>query len=143
MRRSLSFAAAATAGGAGLFFLISCAAAPGIAEAYSTTLAYGGGSGITSAPDFQSILAPFENFFRSIGSIGNLPLPTPVVNSPSVPQNPAVAGFIKDLFQKFDAWLYGIAGFHIAGIFTAILDIFSWVLGITKDIVDWFLRILR
>ena len=50
---------------------------------------------------------------------------------------------IKNAFGWFDNWLYGIAGFHVSNFFTAILNIFSWVLGVVKGGVDWLLALFH
>lgn len=93
--------------------------------------------------NFGNLTAPFQNFIQSIGNIGTQSkINVPPVNVPAMPQNGASANWFQNAFQQFDAWLYGIAGFHISGLFVAILNIFSWLLGIVKGSVDWLLGIL-
>jgi len=105
------------------------------ARAYSIS----GSSG--SGPDLGSFTAPFENFFRSINNVGsvNISIPQQVGGSSG---SLLVTG-IQNAFGQFDNWLYGIAGFHISGFFTAILSIFSWLLGLVKGIVDWLLSLFQ
>ena len=93
---------------------------------------------------FGDLFAPFQNFIKSINSVGTNAVE---VNVPSVPQNnPLAAGaenWLQSQFRQFDDWLYGIAGFHISGFFVAILNILSWLLGIVKSVVDWLLGLLH
>jgi len=75
-----------------------------------------------------------------VNSVGNAPVP---VSKPQTPVNTVVTGTAHDFFYQFDAWLYGIAGFHISNFSVWILSIFSWLLGKAKEIVDYVLNILR
>ena len=94
--------------------------------------------------NFGNLTAPFENFIQSIDNIGTQgEINVPPVNVPSMPQNGIVTNWLQSAFQQFDAWLYGIAGFHISGLFVAILNILSWILGIAKNIVDWLLGVIH
>lgn len=114
-----------------------------ISGAYS--VGEGGGTGLNfgNPPNFGDLLAPAQDFFQSIGSIDTSIVPHVVGSSqPFNPGNPLVANWVQGIFQRFDGWLYGIAGFHILGIFTAILAIFSWILGAVKNAIDWLLNIL-
>ncbi len=126
-----------------VFFLIM--GVLGGAHAYSVydtdstnTPSIGGGG-------LDSLIAPFESFIKSITSIGSVkgPFLTPI-NVPSMPTgNSMITTGIEAAFQSFDNWLYGVVGFHIGGIFLAVLGVFSWVLGTVKSAVDWLLRLLR
>lgn len=86
------------------------------------------------------LLSPFKNFINSINSVGTTAIrigtPAPVVLPP------AVQAGAQNAFQRFDAWLFGIVGFHISGFLAAILGIFSWILGVVKSVVDWLLGLL-
>ena len=135
----------ARAGRIGLIAVIGCVAFALTAHAYPLP---GSGSVSASVPTvassdlWSSIAAPFENFAGSLQSVGN-----PTANLPSsststpVPEN--VTTGIRDAFRSFDAWLYGIAGFHILAIVTVFLDILSWILGFVKHIVDWALGLFH
>lgn len=114
-----------------------------------------GSTGSTPVPtingfNFDSLTVPFQNFVQSIqnsaNSIGNpagsLNAPS-VFSVPSMPQNGSFTNWIQSGFQQFDAWLYGIAGFHISGLIAAVLHIFSWLLGAVKGAVDWLLNIIH
>ncbi len=131
----------------------------------STAGTNGGTAGTTGAPpsavlptipaintfNFNSLIVPFQNFIQSFeGSANSIKTPSipgsfnmpPSVSIPAVPQG-SFTNMIQNWFQQFDAWLYGIAGFHISGLFVAILSILSWLLGIVKGAVDWLLGVLH
>jgi len=91
---------------------------------------------------WNNVSSPFQNFAQSLGSMGSVPsanfsFPTNITFSQSVP-----TGF-HDAFEAFDAWLYGIVGFHISSVATFILNIANWILTFTKNIVDWLLALVR
>ncbi|MGC9968921.1 MAG: hypothetical protein ABSC29_04320 [Minisyncoccia bacterium] len=95
--------------------------------------------------DFGVFTVPFENFLHSVNSVNSIGNVAPQLNL-SIPQQGGgsfITTGIQNAFQQFDSWLYGIAGFHISGFFTAILSIFSWLLGIVKSIVDWLLGAIK
>lgn len=118
------------------------------ARAYSISSGSGGGvasgsAGGTSA-GFGSFTAPFENFIHSINNVGSVNIPAPTQMNLSAPSGGSwFTTWFKNTFDQFDNWLYGIGGFHIAAFFTAILGIFSWVLGIVKGGVDWALGAIK
>lgn len=94
--------------------------------------------------NFGNLLAPFQNFINSINSVGNTSsLTIPSIGPTSIPTNGMVASGVQSAFQWFDNWLYGIAGFHIGGLLVAILNVFSWLLGIVKGAVDWILGLIH
>jgi hypothetical protein len=98
--------------------------------------------------NLSDLFAPFQSFIHSINSIGNAApssniQPTTVPAFVSVPVNNGVISAIQGAFQQFDNWLYGIVGFHIGGLLVAILNIFSWLLGIVKGAVDWILGLIH
>ncbi len=102
---------------------------------------------ITSVPTVQSsglntMIAPFENFFRSMTSMSGGQGLGPASLPPSVTNNPAINGGVRGALQGFDQWLYGIAGFHILGLFAALLNILAWILGLVTSIVDWLLHLI-
>lgn len=105
--------------------------------------------------DFNGLLAPLQNFFQSINSVGNTnfipwtgtsapgngstsPLPPP-----SGPLDSGVNSAIQNAFQRFDTWFYGIAGFHVIGLLDVILAIISWLLGVVQGIVNWLQGVLQ
>src|SRR5258708_3270104 len=94
----------------------------------------------TTSTNFHNLFLPFQNFFRSIGSIGNTNV-LPAIRS-SVPASNFFTTSAWDAFSAFDNWLYGIAGFHISNFLTMILGVLSWVLNYAKGIVDWLLGFL-
>lgn len=95
----------------------------------------------TGAAARNPITAPFEDFYHSINSVGNI-LPgstTPQMRLSIPTTNGFVTTNVQDALSQFDNWLYGIAGFHVLELFTAILSVLSWLLGIVKGGVDWLL----
>lgn len=148
MQKSIT-AAAITISGV-VFFIFSYIPA----GAYSI---YGTSSSAPSAPaqnaggttdGLGNLFAPFQSFINSINSVGTNAVQVSAPSTPqSVPQNNAVTvgteNLLQNLFQQFDNWLYGIAGFHISGFFLAILNIFSWLLGVVKGAIDWLLGLLH
>lgn len=82
---------------------------------------------------------PFVNFFQSLGSVGKISVPTSINSAVSQGVKTQAQGF----WDQFDTWLYGVAGFHISGLLTAILSILSWILGIVKSAVDWLLGLIH
>jgi hypothetical protein len=108
----------------------------GTARAYSIA----SGTSQPSLPfNVNGILAPFENFFNSMNSVSITGQSTTAVTR-SAPPNSIVTNGVRSGFQRFDAWRYGIAGFHISGIFITSLSMFSWLLGVVKGGVDWLLH---
>lgn len=124
------------------FFLFSRIPA-GAYSLYGTSSAPAQNAGGTT-DGLGNLFAPFQNFINSVNSVGTNAVQ---VNVPYIPQNnvltAATESWLQNLFQQFDNWLYGIAGFHISGFFMAILNIFSWLLGIVKSAVDWLLGLLH
>ncbi len=49
----------------------------------------------------------------------------------------------QSAWQGFDGWLYGVAGFHIVGFWTAICGVLVWVLNCAKNIIEWLLSFLH
>ena len=125
MRRNIVLTAAAA-------IIIVIGTMSGTVHAYSIT----SGSSMAVIP----ILTPFENFFKSINSVSVV---GPSIGVQSIPKNSFIMGGVQSGFQWFDNWLYGIAGFHISGLFTTILSVFSWLLGFVKGGVDWLLNVIH
>lgn len=116
----------------------------GTAHAYSVqgNAPAGGGSSL----DFNGLLSPLQNFIESIRSINanSIPQLGPTSFSPSLnPTNSFITTNAQGAIQQFDTWFYGVAGFHIIGLLTAILGIFSWLLGLVKNVVDWLLGLIH
>lgn len=135
-RRTFILAAALIATGLALWSAALCGIVH-TADAYSIN----GPAPTTTLPFIPSI-GSFNSFIQSINNIGaQSGISLPPVNVPSMPQNGAQNGaatnWFQNTFQQFDAWLYGVAGFH------AILNILSWLLGIVKSGVDWVLGVIH
>jgi hypothetical protein len=93
-----------------------------------------------SGLNFGSLLSPIQNFLNSIGSVGKGAIPQ--LNL-SAPQTQFLTTSAQNVFQQFDDWFYGVAGFRISGFLVFILNILLWVLGIAESIVRWLLGFLR
>jgi hypothetical protein len=117
--------------------------------------AYAVGAGQSSIPDVQnvnqslnSLAAPFQSFFESLGSMWNS---SGFGNVPYAPSVPAPTSWSSQLFttgaqnaaQSFDGWLYGMFGFHISSFFVAILSVFAWILGAAQGAVNWLIGVFK
>jgi hypothetical protein len=114
----------------------------------ATAYAYAAPSGSnTQAPTLPSVQSAaqwnwagiWQNVSGYVGTVtkGSVSVPT------SLPVPQGVSGWATEQFNSFDAWLYGVAGFHISAFFIFILNILSWILGIAKSIVDGLLSWLH
>ena len=120
------------------------ASAVGGSESTATAQSY---SGFNFGQMIDQLVVPFENFANSVGSAGSTigtgssgaPFEAPAI--PTTTQALNAAG--QNAFQRFDAWLYSIAGFHIEMVIAFILGVVSWTLGIAKEIVDWLLSLVN
>lgn len=119
--------------------------AKGEAHAYSVNSGTPAEPAAQSSFNFNILTAPFEGFIKSIRSVGSAPVPAagPQFNPPAVPQGNFFASTVQSAFGQFDNWLYGIIGFHISSLFFAVLNIFSWILGVVKGGVDWLRGLLN
>ncbi len=95
----------------------------------------------TTGNTFSGLFSPFQNFFRSINSVGKSRVR--IGGQPSVRQNNVLMSGFQGAFERFDSWLNGIIGFRVSGLFVAILNILSWLLGLVKHGVDWLLSLLH
>jgi hypothetical protein len=50
---------------------------------------------------------------------------------------------IGSIYQNLDGWLYSVIGFHITGIFTALISLFGWLLNLAKEIILWALSLIH
>jgi hypothetical protein len=48
---------------------------------------------------------------------------------------------IGGVYQNFDNWLYGVAGFHVSEFFNAVVSIIVWLLNLTRNIINWALSL--
>jgi hypothetical protein len=92
---------------------------------------------------WNSLSAPFQNFANSLSSINGNSMQN-IINPPASMQIPSyVSTGAQNVFQQFDAWLYGIAGFHIATVFTVFLRVIDWVLIFAINIVNWLISLFH
>jgi len=107
----------------------------------------GGQTSFTSPTDlsqsFSQLTTPFEDFFNSLGSLWTSNAGGTVPSYMAPTSSAFFTNTAQNAFQSFDNWLYGIAGFHISGLFVAILNIFSWILGILQNSVTWLLSVFK
>jgi hypothetical protein len=50
---------------------------------------------------------------------------------------------IGGIYQNLDSWLFGVVGFHITGIFTALISLFGWLLNLAKEIILWAISLIH
>lgn len=94
----------------------------------------------STAGGLNDLWTPFQNFVNNINSISTNSF---TMSTPAVPSSGTLTTEAQNGFQEFDAWLYGIMGFHISGLFVAILTIFSWILGWLQSGVNWLLGLIK
>ncbi len=127
----------------GLFMGIILVAIAGQAHAYSVNSSVAGQSSLNN-PDFTQLFTPVQNFFNSIRSVQGTQL-VPRLNTTNLialPPLPTAPGLLQGILEQFDAWFYGIAGFHILELFAIILSALSWILRIVQNIVNWLVQAL-
>jgi hypothetical protein len=117
----------------------------------NTTFAYAisGGSSITPTPSipanptinlnwndvFNNLSSPFQNFSHSLQSAANTPISDFSFSTSSIPEN--ISAGAQNLWDRFDAWLFGIIGFHVSSFFGFMLQILEWMLGLVKAAIGW------
>ncbi len=135
-----------------IFFLVACPlslATFAIARAYALP---GGGSMTPDIPAGPSInlnwndvlnnlSSPFQNFSQSLQSAANTPIGNFNFSTSGVPES--VSAGAQNLWNRFDAWLFGIAGFHIAAVFNFIFQAIGWILGFVKVAIDWLASLVH
>jgi hypothetical protein len=137
---------------------LACAvfvSAPADAHAYAVGGGTSAGTG-TGATDtnnvsqsLNSLSTPFENFVQSLDNMWNNPggagssaAGSTLYTPPSWTTQILTTG-AQGAAESFDNWLYGIFGFHISTFFVAILNIFSWILGVMQGAVNWLLGVFK
>lgn len=118
----------------------------GRVRAYSIETSSTKSSSQFASGTLNDLLSPFDNFVNTLNSIGGIPqlpsIPLPVV--PQVQALPSAPNaFIENVLQNVDGWFYGVAGFHIAAFAKGTLSIFSRLLGVIKNGVDWIATSIR
>ncbi len=93
----------------------------------------------------NNLSSPFQNFSQSLQSAAKTPIEnfnfTVSTGTPGIPEN--VSAGAQDLWSRFDAWLFGVAGFHIAAVFNFIVHIMVGVLQFAKMSIDWLLALVH
>jgi len=84
---------------------------------------------------FQNLLSPFNNFIQSMRATGDQSVSLPVS------QNNFGMNAPENIFRQFDDWVYATVGFRPSEALHIFLNIFSWVLGVLKQLVDWLLSL--
>lgn len=96
----------------------------------------------TFSPNWTSFFnnLPIQSFISSLQSAAG-----GTVSGNSLPSLPAytmpTGG--QDVLATMDNWTSVHLGFRISLLITAILGIFSWVLGFVKAIIDWLIGFLK
>lgn len=96
---------------------------------------------------FNDLSGSFQGFMKSMGisSNKNTPINTSM-NTAAGNTSLNIGGqgtTLEGIVQGFDAWFYGIAKFHISGIFDAILGVIIWVLDLAKSLINWILSLIH
>lgn len=95
-------------------------------------------SSLPAAPSWimQAVTA-IEQWFNSIMAQGSqMSYPSTLPANLSGPFAGAAA-FVRNLLIPIDAWIYGIAHFHIMIVFNFVFGLVGWTLGIANNAVLW------
>jgi hypothetical protein len=94
----------------------------------------------------NNLSGPFQGFLNTIGSYFSSGNPT-VNNINKTITNTQIgntAGWtIGDAFQKFDGWLYGVAGFRMSDFVGMILGVITWALQLARTVINWLLSLFH
>lgn len=124
-----------------LFFILPLWFMVATTHAYAVTYTTSVTPPITPSIDLNwndvlnNLSSPFQNFSRSLQSAANTPIENFTFSTSGISQS--VSSNAQGLLDRFDAWLFNIAGFHIAAIFHFMIGIVEWTLGLLKRAIDW------
>jgi hypothetical protein len=104
----------------------------------------------------QNLVSPFTGFVNSLkfnnnttinpsgasSAVNGTSFTWPTVNVAPVLES-TVQNTLSQWFNQFDNWLYGATGVQLSGIMVAILGVFSWVLGLAQQAVNWLLGLFH
>ena len=103
-------------------------------------------SGVTIGSSFQTLIAPFENFFQNLAnSIGS----QSVLGGGSATTPPRLPTFnfnniqnvnLQTLVQEIDQWFSNL---NLMKVVTVVLNAILWVLWITQQFVQWLLGLVH
>jgi hypothetical protein len=108
-----------------------------------------GGSSYNFGNSLQGLLSPFTGFINSLQLNNNTTANTNGVSFtwPTVNMTPVLESTFQNTlsqwFNEFDVWFYSVTGVQLSGILVAILNLFSWVLGLAQQAVNWLLGVFH
>jgi hypothetical protein len=85
----------------------------------------------------SGVLNGISQWFQNIMALGAQSTGAPVPITIAGPLGSSITVPAQNILAQFDAWLYGIAHFHIALFINFVFGLVVWVLGIAKDAVNW------
>jgi phage-related protein len=108
------------------------------------------GSSYDIGGSFQNLISPFTGFINNLKWNNNATINTndtagttwPVINFTPIVGS-AFRNLLSQWFGKFDNWFYGVTGIQLSRILIAILNVFSWALGLAQQAVNWLLGLFR
>ena len=114
-----------------------------------TTIGVSGGS-YDVGSSLQNLVSPFTGFVDSLKLNGG----STTVNAsgvgfswPTVNMTPVLEGTFQNTlsqwFSEFGAWFYSVTGVQLSGIMLALLNLFSWVLGLAQQVINWLLGLFH
>ena len=118
-------------------------------EVGSTTTGVSGGS-YDIGSSLQNLVSPFSGFINSLKFNESAPTVNangvsfswPTINATPVLEN-TFQNTLSQWFSEFDAWFYSVTGVQLSGIMLALLNLFSWVLGLAQQVVNWLLGLFH
>lgn len=107
------------------------------------------GSSYDIGTSLQNLISPFTGFINDLRWTSGTTLNPngtsfawPTVNVTPVLES-TFQNTLSQWFSQFSAWFYGISGVQLSGIFIALLNLFSWVLGLAQQVVNWLLGVIH
>lgn len=108
----------------------------------------------------QNLISPFTGFINSLkfnnnttinansitnavgGGTNSTGFTWPTVNITPVLES-GIQNTVSQWLSQFDSWVYQNTGVQLSGIFVVILNLFSWVLGLAQQAVNWLLGLFH
>ncbi len=99
---------------------------------------------------FQNLISPFTGFINSLKLNNNTTVNTngmPGATWPTVNMTPVLETSVQNILSQwigqFDNWFYSVTGIQLNGILVALLNLFSWALGLAQQAVNWLLGLFH
>jgi hypothetical protein len=143
-------------------FVFSAAFAAPQAQAYAVDSVSGAGStpsltttGVSNGSydfgnSFQNLVSPFTGFVNNLKwnngtttiNTNGVSFSWPTINVTPVSKN-TFQSTLSQWFGEFNTWFYSVTGIQLSGILAALLNLFSWVLGLAQQAVNWLLGLFH